>query len=303
MHPRFHQREFGRIAPLRLFLVSALVGAPFAYPPTALGAQSRAATLSADGAKIAYQSSGRGEPVLVFVHGWTCDQTHWREQVKYFSANHRVITLDLAGHGRSETPNRAWTIRNFAADVAAVVKAADARRVVLIGHSLGGPVVAEAALLLPRQTLAIVGVDTFFDAWDTPGFAGLIDGLRGDWPNVSKAFARGMFTARSDTALVTRVTSAMTRASPAMAVPALADMRVWWHDRFDSTMAAVRVPVGVIQASADGHERLNAHRQSLALLDTAVMPGLGHFLMLEDPAQFDHVLEAQLKRLVPQPQQ
>lgn len=302
MLPCYHQREMGRIAPLRLFLLSALVGADFAYPRAVLSAQSQATTTSADGAKIAYESSGRGEPVLVFIHGWTCDQTFWREQVKYFATNHRVITVDLAGHGRSETPNRAWTIRNFAADVAAVVKAADVRRVVLIGHSLGGPVAAEAALLLPQQTLAIVGVDTFFDGWDSPWFAGLIDGLRTDWPTASRAFVRSMFTTRSDTALVARVSSAMTSASPAMAIPALADIPVWWHDRFDSTMAAVRVPVGVIQASATGHQRLNAHRQSLALLDTAVMTGLGHFLMLEDPARFDQVLEAQLRHLLPRPQ-
>lgn len=59
--------------------------------------------LSKDGVPISYEVFGSGEPTLVFVHGWSCDSRYWRCQVPYFGKNHRVVTIDFAGHGHSGT--------------------------------------------------------------------------------------------------------------------------------------------------------------------------------------------------------
>jgi pimeloyl-ACP methyl ester carboxylesterase len=120
---------------------------------------------SDDGVAIAYDTYGTGATTLVFVHGWACDSTFWRLQVEAFAPDYRVITLDLAGHGRSGSGRMEWTAAHFASDVAAVLRSADASNVILIGHSLGGPIVLEAALLAPERVIGIVGVDTFLDAW------------------------------------------------------------------------------------------------------------------------------------------
>lgn len=56
--------------------------------------------LSKDGTPISYEVYGAGEPTLVFVHGWSCDARYWGEQVPYFSKNHRIVILDLAGAKR-----------------------------------------------------------------------------------------------------------------------------------------------------------------------------------------------------------
>jgi pimeloyl-ACP methyl ester carboxylesterase len=58
---------------------------------------------SKDGIPISFEVYGTGEPTLVFVHGWSCDARYWRAQVPHFSKNHRVVTIDLAGHGHSGT--------------------------------------------------------------------------------------------------------------------------------------------------------------------------------------------------------
>ena len=57
--------------------------------------------LSKDGTPISYEVYGAGEPTLVFVHGWSCDARYWRAQSSHFSKKHRVVILDLAGHGHS----------------------------------------------------------------------------------------------------------------------------------------------------------------------------------------------------------
>src|SRR5262249_875057 len=111
---------------------------------------------SVDGTSIVYGIAGHGEPAIVFVHGWACDRSLWRDQVAYFAKSRQVITLDLAGHGSSGRGRTEWTIERFAEDVAAVVRASGAKKVILVGHSLGGPVVVEAALRVPEQTVAVV---------------------------------------------------------------------------------------------------------------------------------------------------
>src|SRR5512144_68056 len=106
---------------------------------------------SADGVAIHYHAEGRGSPALVFVHCWACDRHLWDAEVPVFAASHRVVTLDLAGHGESGRGRKDWTIAAYAEDVRAVVEALHLDRVVLIGHSMGGPVIVEAARKMPAR--------------------------------------------------------------------------------------------------------------------------------------------------------
>ncbi|MCE8011798.1 alpha/beta hydrolase [Halomonas daqingensis] len=82
-------------------------------------------TESADGVPIAYEVHGSGEPTLVFIHGWSCDGRYWRGQVPYFSQQHRVVTIDLAGHGHSGLEREDFTMPAFGEDVKAVLEELD----------------------------------------------------------------------------------------------------------------------------------------------------------------------------------
>lgn len=84
--------------------------------------------------------SGTGTP-LVFVHGFTTTSEFWREQVEPFSSNHRVIRINLPGHGVSPRPEgRAYTIEAFADDVLKVYETLEIKDAVLIGLSMGGAI-------------------------------------------------------------------------------------------------------------------------------------------------------------------
>src|SRR5262245_8611327 len=98
-----------------------------------------------DGATIHWTSSGSGAQAVIFVHGWTCDESSWREQVPVVSKNHRVITLDLPGHGKSGMP-KAFSMEVFARAIEAVRVEAKVDRVFLVGHSMGTPVIRKYAL-------------------------------------------------------------------------------------------------------------------------------------------------------------
>ena len=115
---------------------------------------------SADGVPIAWRAWGTGDTALVFIHGWSCDSSYWDAQLPVFAKDHRVIALDLAGHGASGLGRKSWTMQAFGEDVAAVVRKAGAKRVILIGHSMGGPVALEAARRMlkgdyPRKDIVV----------------------------------------------------------------------------------------------------------------------------------------------------
>src|SRR5260370_1290299 len=65
---------------------------------------------SPDGIRIAYEAHGEGSPALVFVHGWSCNRSYWRQQLQPFSRQFKVVALDLAGHGDSGLGRKSWTI-------------------------------------------------------------------------------------------------------------------------------------------------------------------------------------------------
>src|SRR6185295_11577645 len=83
-------------------------------------------------------------------------------QVEPFARRYKVVTVDLAGHGESGVGRKDWTIASFGGDVAAVVQKLGFDRVILIGHSMGGDVIAETARQLPAgRVVGMVWVDTY----------------------------------------------------------------------------------------------------------------------------------------------
>jgi len=121
-------------------------------------------TTDVEGVQLFYTDSGEQAghtgPPLVLLHGWTCDSHDWVFQFEAFEARHRVIALDLRGHGRSAVPESPdWSALRHAADVAAVLRRLGVERVVAVGHSLGGVVAAALAVEHADLVVATVGVE------------------------------------------------------------------------------------------------------------------------------------------------
>lgn len=269
---------------------------------TAAGAAAPAAVVTGstpapDGVSIAYTIQGEGKPVLVFVHGWCCDQTYWRAQVPHFSRRHRVVTVDLAGHGRSGRGRTRYTVAAFAGDVQAVVTALDLERVVLVGHSLGGPVIVEAARLLPDRVIGLVPVDTLqsVERRITPEqAAGYLESLEADFAQGAQAFIRqNMFIPTSDPALIDRIATDMAQGPPEVGLSALREIFSYW---VVPALEAVRVPLRCINSDKYPTD-LDAGRRHLPGFEVVYTPGVGHFNMIEDPATFNQLLDGFLATL------
>lgn len=116
--------------------------------------------LNRDGIALAYEEAGSGDPPLVLVHCWCCDHTFLAPQLEYFSRNHRVLSLDLRGHGESDKPVQDYTLKAFADDIVWLCGQLGVRKPVVVGHSMGGNTSVELAARYPDFPAAIVMIDS-----------------------------------------------------------------------------------------------------------------------------------------------
>ncbi|MCI0588536.1 MAG: alpha/beta hydrolase [Planctomycetes bacterium] len=255
---------------------------------------------SADGVPIGYDVRGRGGAALVFVHGWCGDRSYWRNQVGEFSSDHRVVTLDLGGHGASGANRKAWDFSALAGDVVAVVERLDLPGVILVGHSMGGPVSLLAASRMPGRTIAVVGVDTIHDAeFETP--AGWLEeaarSLDADFRTSMRGFVGPMFEEGGDPSLPEWVCA---RAERTDRTAALALLRAFQAYDAKAALAGAEVPVRCINAAAKPPRRMAtavATNRKYADFDAILLERVGHFPHLERPREFNAALRAVILRL------
>jgi pimeloyl-ACP methyl ester carboxylesterase len=246
---------------------------------------------SADGVAIHYQVTGKGEPTVALVHGWALDRHVWDGQVDALSKRRRVVTLDLAGHGESGRDRSAWTMAAFGEDVKAVVEAVGAKQVVLVGHSMGGPVVLEAARRMPDRVKGIVLVDTLPDVEKrTPPDAieAMTRQLQGDYKTVITQFTNEyLFAPGTPAAVRARVLGHATGMAPAVSIAML--RQSWGYDPVPA-LREIKAPVRAV--NTDKYPtNLDVNRRYMPGFDVALIPGSGHYPMLEDPARFNPALE------------
>lgn len=243
--------------------------------------------LSADGSPISFGVKGSGEPTIVFVHCWTCDHTFWKNQIAYFSKKNKVVWLDLAGHGLSGSTRSEYTMEAFGKDVAAVVNKAGGDRVILVGHSMGGPVTMEAAKILGDRVVAVVGVDTFYTPFQFPKSEAEIEGFvkpfEKDFSGASRQMVQSMFTPDVDPELKASIVEHFSGAEPEMGVSAMYEIFRWNVRNVPSVLESYSNKLKNINAAPKGNE--TALHTSVTLI-----PGVGHFVPQVKPDEFNAAL-------------
>ena len=278
----------------QLLWLMASVASMAGDPSPAQAAQGRVA--SADGVAIAYEALGAGAPALVFVHGWSCDRTYWKGQLEPLGRRYHVVAIDLAGHGESGTNRQAWTMAAFGADVAAVVERLGLERVILVGHSMGADVVAEAARRLRGRVAGLVWIDAYRKL-DAPPTAERIEAFvapfRADFTERTRAFVRGLFPATADKSLVEWIAADMSSAPKEIALAAM--VSVFSNiGEMPATLAELKLPT--IAFNAD-HPPTDVESLKRHGVEVVLMSGVGHFPMMEDPARFNRVLGSVVEKL------
>jgi len=258
---------------------------------------------AADDVVIAYDVRGRGDITPVFIHGWACDRSFWREQLDVFASDYRVVGLDLGGHGDSQADRDVWSIAILGGDVQAVVRELNLKEVVLIGHSLGGVVALEAAHLMPEQVMGIVGVDALHDAeeqYTEEIVRQVADDFKANFKETTSTFVRQMFPEDTDPALVEWVISKACSANQQFILAIILETP---NLNIKKRFMAAKVPIHCINAAPfppmNTETKIETNRK-YADFDVVMMKGVGHFPMLERPAEFNMHLRKILSEMISQ---
>ncbi len=252
--------------------------------------------VSADGTPIHYRVHGNGTPTLLLVHCWSGDQTYWKIQAQHFASRLQVVTLDLAGHGDSGDQRQEWSIAAFARDVITVVEHLDLNEVILVGHSMGGPVALEAACRMPARLRALVGVDTFPDKWVSftdQEREQFLQPFRRDFIQTTHSWvSRQLFLPTSDPDLVERIAADMSAAPPHVGIAAMEAIYEWGKRECVVALQKLRAPVFMIQArrNEDNLQVVDGLASSFESFQVFLIPEVGHFPMMEAPDAFNRFL-------------
>ncbi len=258
------------------------------------------ATIVHKGIKLAYEEHGKGEPTMVFVHGWACNRSFFAPQAEYFSRRHRVVSVDLRGHGGSDKPEGEYPITSYADDIAYLIEKLDLGEVIAVGHSMGSIVVLQLAAAYPACVAGIVMIEPVrsltqdsaesrarLEALAAPIEAGNEEPLR---QYVTERF----FLPSSDRKILEQVLAVMTAMPSRVAATALRAI-----PEFNGAAAAALCKVPVLHIGAT--PPLNPPHLVSQLLPGVIhgmTVGAGHFNQLEVPDQVNAMIETFLRHHV-----
>jgi len=251
---------------------------------------------SSDGATIHFETTGRGSPALVFVHGWLGNVRWWDAQRDHFAASHQVVALDLAGHGGSGASRTDWSIARYADDIRAVLDHVRAEQVVLVGHSMSGPNVLAAAAGR-ADVRGVVLVDTMKDLdrlMPVEQARQMIELYRTDYRRaVEDVLPRYLYSPFTPDAVRERLQREFLATPTDLAIRAIEPL---YQGDLRAIAAQITVPVRAINSDLEPTDP-SINRKYFHDYDAVTIAQVGHYPMLEKPAAFNRALEQCLAAL------
>ncbi len=252
--------------------------------------------------QIAYDLAGHGDTALVLVHGWCINKEYWQSQVDHFKNRYTVVALDLGGHGQSGRNRSEWTIESYANDVLAVIRALDLKKVILIGHSMGGDIILQTAQLAPERVAGFVGIDNFKDVLtsipeeEQKGIDAFFAAMRNNYDSVATAYSRSSLfpPAYTDTVSVNRVVQDVRNADPTMAIATLESL-LQFAMKETTLLPKLGVPVHLVVSDYTPTNDIAVRYYCPKGLYIYTVHGTGHYPMIEKPAEFNSQLAAALQ--------
>ena len=256
-----------------------------------------------DSVTIHYYQAGKGERTLIFLHGWCINGKYWESQLAYFQEKYAVYAIDLPGFGQSKADRTNWTIEDYASDVISFIDALELKNVVLIGHSMSGEIVLEAALQKHKQVRAIIGVDNFkFVDVEWPeeamqDFLGFFEGFRTNFKEAAPAYAaKYMLLPATPNEVQKRVKNDLASADPAIGFSSFS--RVMEYSQTEAQkLEQLSIPFGLVSSDAVPTNEGALAKRLKNGYKLKHVHATGHYPMIEKPNEFNQRLEELLEEI------
>lgn len=245
--------------------------------------------------RLWYRQEGSGTPI-VLIHGLGDTHDLWRHQFELLASRHRVVAVDLRGHGRSPLGALDFDLALMSADVRGTIRDLGIDRAVFVGLSMGGGVAQTLAIAEPERMLGLVLVSTssefpeetrrrFIDRAaraEAEGMAAVVDATVPRWFTPRYARDRPEEVERTRRSVLAIDPSAFAAASRANA-------------RRDLTAELHRItcPVLFVGGSldpADPQRALAIYRRELSDVRGEIISGVSHLVPVEAPESFNRIL-------------
>jgi pimeloyl-ACP methyl ester carboxylesterase len=247
--------------------------------------------------KVHYKSIGEGKTAVVFIHGWCCDHSVWRDQAAAFNGKVRMLFVDLPGYGKSDHPKIEYTMDVFAKGVDAVVEDAGVEKAILVGHSMGTPVARQFYRLFPEKTKAIIFVDGALRSFakteaDADKFLSVFK--EETFKDTAPKMFASMFKANTPEAVRDHIAKLVANTTPHVAISSMrgmVDPKVWKGD-------PIKVPCQAIMAKTPfwNEDYKKFARTLVPDLDYREFDNVGHMLFMEDPIAVNAAMGEFLKK-------
>lgn len=251
------------------------------------------------GVNIAYTDNGKGDTTLLFVHGWCIDKTYWTNQVNFFSKKYRVVTIDLPGFGQSGKNRKVWNTEAFGRDVDSVMSQLNLKNVILVGHSMAGDIILQAAINAKSRVIGLVGVDNFKNVGhiqskaDKIDFDKAIDTMKHHFKKITfEYFNQALFYKTTADSIKKRILNDVAKADTVIATACMAT------DDFNEvkTLTGMKRKLYLINSDytktdTTGFKKNNIPYQVINIHAT------GHFPMIEKPQEFNTALAQVIKNI------
>jgi len=250
--------------------------------------------LNNNGVLINHKGCGECDITLLFVHGWCIDQTYWANQVDIFCPDYRVVTIDLPGFGKSGKNREIWTIEEYAKDIRAVIKQLKLTHVVLIGHSIAGDIILEAAID-NEFVIALIGIDNFkevgfeYDEQIQAQIAGFVDMLKKSFHEIAPAYAeRSLFHQSTDVVVKNRVMNDFKTADSTIAILSL-EALFEYHTKEAKQLSLLKQKIYLINSDATPTNIAGLETTGISF-EVIDIKATGHYPMIEKPKEFNQLL-------------
>lgn len=245
-------------------------------PPAATPFAGEGQIAEVNGIKLYYEIHGEGEPLLL-IHGGLGNSDYWDNQTPVLAEQFQVIVVDSRGHGRSTFDEQPISYELMASDMLALMDYLDIPKASILGWSDGGIIGLQLAITHPERLDRVVAFGANYDPsgvradiGENATFNAYIDQAAGDYQRISP--------------------------NPERWDAFLENIGTMWATEPNFTEAqltAITTPMLILDGEEEEAIDIEHTKKMASLIPTAelvLMPGSGHFAMLEQPEVFNRIV-------------
>jgi len=236
----------------------------------------------------------------LFIHGWGINKTYWQDQVDYFAGKYRVVTMDLPGFGESGKNRTDWSTATYGKDVQTLMDRLDLKKVILIGHSMAGDIIVEAANDDPSRVIGLIGIDNFKGFGEIPDsaskaeYAAAISMMKKNFTQVAtQYFNEVLFYRTTDSAVRKRILNDVYHSDSVIAV---ATMEPGDFKEVDKLVSS-KQKIYLINSDVTPTDSAGFVANKIPY-DIEYIHATGHYPMVEKPKEFNELLKQSIDKIL-----